>query len=138
VGVATAGAAVSTYLLAVRAGNAELVCRTGGCETVQSSSYSELLGVPVAALGLAGFVTIGVLALLSSPLARAAAASLALAAVVFSAYLLVVQVAVIGAVCDWCLVSDALVTVLAALVVLRATVGSAATTASSGASRSPA
>ena len=33
-----------------------LVCSTGGCETVQSSAYAEVLGVPVAALGLIGFL----------------------------------------------------------------------------------
>jgi uncharacterized membrane protein len=120
-GVATAGVAVTAYLLAVRAGSAELVCRTGGCETVQSSSYAEVLGVPVAALGLASFLAIGVLMLLRSPLAWATATSLALAAVAFSAYLLIVQVAVIGEICDWCLVNDALVTLLAALVLLTPT-----------------
>lgn len=137
-GVAAVGAAVAAYLLAVRSGSAELVCRTGGCETVQSSSYSELFGIPVAALGLAAFVVIGVLSLLDSPLAWAAAASLALAGVAFGAYLLVVQVAVIGALCDWCLVSDALLTLLAALVLLRAVTAPAATRASRGTSRSPA
>jgi uncharacterized membrane protein len=119
-GVAAAGVGVTAYLLAVRAGSAELVCRTGGCETVQSSSYSELAGIPVAALGLASFAAIGLLMLLRSPLAWSAATSLALTAVAFSAYLLVVQVAVIGELCDWCLVNDALVTVLAGLVLLRA------------------
>ena len=120
-GVAAAGVAVTAYLLAVRAGSAELACRTGGCETVQSSSYAEVLGVPVAALGLASFLAIGVLMLLRSPLAWATATSLALAAVAFSAYLLIVQVAVIGEICDWCLVNDALVTLLAALVLLTPT-----------------
>ena len=120
-GVAAAGVAVTAYLLSVRAGSAELVCRTGGCETVQSSSYAEVLGVPVAALGLASFLAIGVLMLLRSPLALATATSLALTAVAFSAYLLIVQVAVIGEICDWCLVNDALVTLLAALVLLTPT-----------------
>jgi uncharacterized membrane protein len=127
-GVAAAGVAVTAYLLAVRSGNAELVCRTGGCETVQSSSYSELLGIPVAALGLMAFVAIGVLVLLASPLASAAATSLSLAAVAFSAYLLIVQVAVIGELCDWCLVADALTTLLAGLVVLRSAAASSART----------
>ena len=115
--VAAAGAAVTAYLLAVRFGNAELVCRTGGCETVQASSYSEVLGIPVAALGFAAFVAIGM---------------------AFSAYLLIVQVAVIGELCDWCLVSDGLLTLLTALVLLRVVTGPAATTASRGTSRSPA
>jgi uncharacterized membrane protein len=119
VAVAAAGAAVTSYLLAVRSGSAALVCRTGGCETVQSSSYSEVLGIPVAALGLAAFVAVGVLTLLRSPLAWTAATSLVLSALAFSAYLLIVQVTVIGELCDWCLVSDVLVTVLAVLVLLR-------------------
>jgi uncharacterized membrane protein len=136
IAVAAAGAALASYMLAVRSGNAELVCRTGGCETVQSSSYSELLGIPVAALGLVAFIAIGVLTLLRSPLAWTAATSLALAAVAFSAYLLIVQVAVIGELCDWCLINDALVTVLAGLVLLRAVAAPAATTASRGTSRS--
>jgi uncharacterized membrane protein len=135
-GVAAAGAVVASYLLLVRSGSAELVCRTGGCETVQSSSYAELLGVPVAALGLLAFVTIGVLALLASPLARAAAVSLSLAAVAFSAYLLVVQLTVIGELCDWCLLSDALLTLLTVLVLLRVAREPAATSESRGTSRS--
>jgi uncharacterized membrane protein len=135
---AAAVAAVTAYLLAVRFGNAELVCRTGGCETVQASSYSEVLGIPVAALGFAAFVAIGVLSLLASPSAGAAAVSLALAGMAFSAYLLIVQVAVIGELCDWCLVSDGLLTLLTALVLLRVVTGPAATTASRGTSRSPA
>jgi uncharacterized membrane protein len=77
-----------------------------------------------------------VLSFVESPLAWAAAMSLALAGVVFGAYLLVVQVAVIGALCDWCLVSDGLLTVLTALVLLRAVAAPAATTASRGTSRS--
>jgi uncharacterized membrane protein len=119
VAVAAAGAAVTSYLLAVRLGSAALVCRTGGCETVQSSSYSEVLGIPVAALGLGAFVAVGVLTLFRSPLAWTAATALVLSALAFSAYLLVVQVTVIGELCDWCLTSDALVTVQAVLVLLR-------------------
>ena len=64
--LASLGAAISAYILYVRETNGSLVCSTGGCETVQSSSYAELLGLPVAALGLAGFVV-----LLAAALARA-------------------------------------------------------------------
>ena len=54
--LATLGAAITGYLLYVRENGGELVCSTGGCETVQNSPYAEVLGVPVAALGLAGFL----------------------------------------------------------------------------------
>lgn len=117
---ALAGAGVTAYLLSVRWGGGELVCRTGGCETVQSSDYAELLGIPVAALGLGAYAAIAFLVLVASPVALAAAVSLALAACAFSAYLLVVQVSVIGELCDWCLVNDALVSVVAALVLFGA------------------
>jgi uncharacterized membrane protein len=120
IAVAAAGAAVTAYLLSVRWGGGELICRTGGCETVQSSRYAEVLGVPVAALGLGAYLAIAALLLVGSPPARAIATSLALAGLAFSAYLLVVQVAVIGEVCDWCLVNDGLVTVLAALLLVDA------------------
>lgn len=112
--LAVGGAAVSGYLIWARYRGAEVVCSTGGCETVQSSSYAEVLGVPVAVLGLAGYVLIGATALAGGPLASAVGASAALAAAAFSSYLLVVQLTVIDAVCDWCLASDAITTVLAA------------------------
>ena len=111
---------MTAYLLSVRWGGGELVCRTGGCETVQSSDYAELLGIPVAAPGLGAYAAIAFLVLVASPVALAAAVSLALAACAFSAYLLVVQVSVIGELCDWCLVNDALVSVVAALVLFGA------------------
>ena len=120
VGAALAGAGVTAYLLSIRWGGGELVCRTGGCETVQSSDYAEVLGVPVAALGLGAYAAIAFLMLLTSPRALAAAASLALAACAFSVYLLIVQLAVIGELCDWCLVNDVAVTVTAFLVLLGA------------------
>ena len=119
VALCLAGAGVSAYVLTTRWTNSGLLCSTGGCETVQSSDYAELLGVPVAALGLAGYVVIGALALPTAPLARVLAAVLALAATAFSAYLLVVQLTVIHAVCDWCLASDAIVSVAAGVALLR-------------------
>jgi uncharacterized membrane protein len=116
-----AGAAVSAYVLSSRWSDAALICSTGGCETVQSSPYAELLGLPVAALGLGGFLLIGALAQIGRPVAVAVAgaAALALAAVVFSGYLLVIQLAVIGAVCDWCLASDAITSLVAIVALLR-------------------
>ena len=44
------------YLLYVRVTDSALACSTGGCETVQRSAYAELLGFPVAGLGLAAFL----------------------------------------------------------------------------------
>ena len=96
------------YLLYVRQTGGALVCSTGGCETVQSSSYAEVLGVPVAALGLVGFLGLLVAALARGDWARLSQATLALTAFLFSAYLLYIQLAVIDAICQWCLATDVL------------------------------
>ena len=52
-------------------------------------------------------------------LARLIGPVVALAAFAFSAYLVGIQVVVIGTLCDWCLASDAVTTALAALALLR-------------------
>lgn len=116
---ALAGAALSAYLVSVRYAGGQLICSTGGCETVQSSRYAEIAGVPVAAVGVIAYLAIAATALVRSVQAHIAGAALALTAVVFSGYLLVVQLAVIGAVCDWCLANDVLVTLVAGAAVLR-------------------
>ncbi|MGH3020196.1 MAG: vitamin K epoxide reductase family protein [Gaiellaceae bacterium] len=117
--LALAGAAFSGYLVWARGTGAELACSTGGCETVQSSAYAELLGVPVAALGLAAYLLVGATALGTGAAARAVGASVALAALLFASYLLVIQLVVLDAVCDWCLASDAITGLLTAVALLR-------------------
>lgn len=117
--LALVGLALASYLLYIRWTGSALACTTGGCETVQASSYSKVLGVPVALLGLIAYVTIFATSLLQKDLARVAGFSVALAGVGFAAYLIYVQLALINAVCEWCLASDAVVTVLAVLTLLR-------------------
>ena len=118
-GLSLAGAAVTGYLLSVRWGGGTLYCSTGGCETVQSSSYAEVLGVPVAFAGLLAYLFLAVTAFIGAPLARVATAAVALAALAFSAYLLVIQLAVIGEICQWCVLSDAITTLVATVALLR-------------------
>ena len=78
------GAGVAGYVLLTRLTDAGLLCSTGGCEAVQSSDYAEVLGVPVAGLGLVGYLLIGAAAAFRSPLARTVVAALALGAAAFS------------------------------------------------------
>jgi uncharacterized membrane protein len=117
--LASLGAAISAYILYVRETEGSLVCSTGGCETVQSSSYAELLGVPIAALGLAGFLVLLVAALSRGDFARLVNATVALAAFLFAAYLLAVQLVVLDAICQWCVATDVLTTAIAALALVR-------------------
>lgn len=119
--VALVGIAVAGYLTWAHYADQTVICVAGGgCEKVQSSEYAELLGVPVATLGLLAYVTILALIAWDAPLARLGAASLAFFGLLFSLYLLVVQAFVIEAFCIWCVVNDALVApALALLTALR-------------------
>jgi uncharacterized membrane protein len=119
--VALAGVALAGYLTWAHFDDAALVCIAGGgCQTVQESEYAEIVGVPVALLGLGAYTAILALVAWDSPHARLGAAMLALVGVVFSLYLLAVQLLVIDAVCAWCLANDVVVApLLAVLTALR-------------------
>lgn len=117
--LAVLGAGIAAYLTVTHLTHAQVACVTGGCETVQSSKYSELVGIPVAAIGLVGYVLIGASAGFRTDVARVIGAAAALAGFVFAVYLIYVQIGVIGAVCQWCLMSDALLALLVAATLLR-------------------
>jgi uncharacterized membrane protein len=121
--VAIAGLVVAGYLTWVHFEDAALVCVAGGgCETVQESEYAEVAGVPVALLGLGAYAAILVLLAWDAPAARLGAAMLALVGLVFSMYLLALQLFVIDAICIWCLANDVLIApLLAVLTTLRVT-----------------
>jgi uncharacterized membrane protein len=103
----------AAYLALERVTGGTLVCPVGGgCETVQSSPYSVLFGVPVAYIGVAGYAVLLVAALLALNLDRIAGLSLATVllalasvALVAGIYFSYLQVAVIGAICFWCAIS---------------------------------
>jgi uncharacterized membrane protein len=111
--LALAGAAVAAYLVYARYSGTRLACATGGCETVQHSTYAKAAGVPVAVLGLAAYFAVFATALSSRIEAAALGAAIVLGGLAFGVYLIVIQVAVIDAICQWCLVSDAILALLA-------------------------
>jgi uncharacterized membrane protein len=117
--LAAVGLGISAYLSYSRYTHSALVCTTGGCEKVQSSSYAEVAGVPVAVLGLVGYVLILVSTFVAGEVGRAAGAALAACGLAFSLYLLVVQLAVIDAVCLWCVANDAVILAVAVTTALR-------------------
>ena len=119
--VALAGVCVAGYLTWVHFDDAALVCVAGGgCETVQESEYSEVAGVPVALLGLGTYAVLLGLLVWDTASARLAAATLALVGLLFSMYLLILQLFVIDAVCVWCLANDVVIApLLAVLTALR-------------------
>jgi uncharacterized membrane protein len=114
--LAFAGVAVAGYLTYVHYQPDALICTSGGgCETVQESSYAELAGIPVALLGLLGYVAVLALVAWDSELARTLAAAIALTAAGFAVYLIVLQAFVIDAWCVWCLVNDLVIVPLLAI-----------------------
>ena len=116
-----AGLFISAYLYLYKIGRiGSLACGTGGCETVQESAYAEIAGIPVAMLGLGAYAIVLGLIAWDTPGARLGAAMLALVGLLFSTYLLAVQLFVIDAVCTWCLANDVVIApLLAVLTALR-------------------
>jgi uncharacterized membrane protein len=119
--VVLAGIGVATYLTYVHYAGLQPFCAGGshGCERVQSSSYARVGGVPVALLGLAGYLAIAAALLAPGERARLAAAALAVSGFGFSAYLTYLELFVIDAICQWCVASAVLLTMLAVLTVWR-------------------
>jgi uncharacterized membrane protein len=115
------GLGVAAYLTYVHYAGLQPFCAggSGGCERVQSSTYARLAGVPVAVLGLAGYLAIAVALSAAGERARLAAAALAVAGFGFSAYLTYLELFVIHAICQWCVASAVLLTMLAVLTVWR-------------------
>jgi uncharacterized membrane protein len=119
-GLALVGAGIAAYLTYARYAHVTIACSTGGCETVQSSRYAVVAGIPVAALGLAGYLLIAGSALLPGEPGAAAGMALTLVGLAFSGYLIYAQVSLIGALCQWCLASDGVMTAVFALSLARA------------------
>jgi uncharacterized membrane protein len=117
----TAGiaAAIAAYLVVVHYRADVLVCATSGCETVQRSRYAEVLGIPVAVFGLVTYVLLFASSLTRRPFALVIGAGLALTAFVFAQYLAYVQVAILHAICMWCLAADSLTALIAAAAIVR-------------------
>jgi uncharacterized membrane protein len=112
--LAVLGVAVAGYLVYVHYAGIDPVCNIAhGCHKVQTSQYADLAGVPVALLGLVGYVILlGALLAPGEP-ARMLAALVALVGFGFSAYLTYRELFTIDAICQWCVASAILMTGLA-------------------------
>ena len=104
------GALVALYLWLYHLGLSPLVCPIAGCEKVQKSEFSNLLGIPVAAIGLIAFSALFIASLagvlidhLHPERAVFVTSSLGMLAYVWFTYL---ELFVIHAICFWCVVSS--------------------------------
>ncbi len=103
----------SVYLTWIKLSNNTATCLPGigDCETVNTSRYSELFGVPVALLGALVFLSILGILLLKEKIALIHEYELyllfgiSLVGVLFSAYLTYIEIDVIHAICPFCVIS---------------------------------
>ena len=114
-----AGLGIAAYLTWVHYEGISPVCTSGGCERVQASSYSEIGSVPVALLGLIGYVAIGLSLLFRGDLGRALTFLLTLIGFGFSLYLTYLELFVIDAICQWCVASAVVMTALLVTAAIR-------------------
>ena len=120
------GIVVAGYLVTKRFTGGSLACtRWAQCDVVNNSVYSQIYGVPISVIGLAGYLLL--LALTLAALRTAGRSRrqilllsfvLSLAGVAFSAYLTYLEIYVIEALCAWCVASAAIITLLAIVTVV--------------------
>jgi uncharacterized membrane protein len=118
--VALAGLFVAAYLTLYKMGViGTLTCSVGSCETVQLSRWATLLGLPVAAWGVGYYAVVFALTLaaVQDRFAESRVLSLALVilttwGLIFSVWLTYLELFVIHAICQWCVVSAVLAAVL--------------------------
>jgi uncharacterized membrane protein len=115
------GLSVASYLTYVHYSGIQPVCTAGGsCLKVQTSIYAELAGVPVALIGLIGYIAIlGSLLVPENETSRFATVAMTLVGFGFSAYLTYRELFTIHAICEWCASSAGVMTVLMGLAVWR-------------------
>jgi uncharacterized membrane protein len=115
--LALAGIFISLYLTLFKLGViGELTCSIGSCETVNTSKWSTFLHLPVAAWGLLFYAEVFVISVLGTmprfenePFVSLILVVESAFGVLFSGWLTYLELAVIHAICIWCVTSAAIV-----------------------------
>ncbi len=116
-----AGIVLASYLTYAHVNTNALVCGLGDCHSVQASEYATIGPIPVAVLGLLMYVVafVSSLAVRRNPAwsvpAWTVAFATCLAGTVYAVYLTWIEVAVIHAICQWCVASAVLTVLLTAV-----------------------
>lgn len=127
--LALAGLFISGYLLLYSLGfYGDLLCGAGGgCDVVQASRWATFLGLPVAGWGTAWYAGVFGLSLVGAHggegdglrWSARGLLGLAVAGVLFSAYLTYIELFVLRAICRWCVASAVLTVLILALAIPR-------------------
>ncbi len=120
------GLLVSIYMTVYKMTSNDALCLgSGDCSTVNASRYSEVYGVPVAAVGVFGYLALLLTLVLEGkhPFFRQNAPLLvfgmALTGFLFTVYLIYVEFALLKAVCPFCLISQITMTILFFISIVR-------------------
>lgn len=122
------GLVVAGYLSYLKLADAPAVCVQSGpfnCDVVLNSQYSELAGIPIAYLGFAVYVIIGLILVLENKntflqqFGNLISFGIALFAWLFSMWLVYVQFGLLQAICPWCLTHETNFTLLFFAIVYR-------------------
>ncbi|TMJ05317.1 MAG: hypothetical protein E6H01_03105 [Bacillati bacterium ANGP1] len=110
-----AGVAISGYVWYKHVTDGPVVCLGSGCATVIRSEYGRLLGIPNGALGVLYFSAVTATPLLERwfvPDARSLMLIPTSVALILYLYLTYLQLFVLRALCNWCLMSAGLTLVI--------------------------
>lgn len=111
---AVLGIGIATYITIADSGGGAPACLAGGggCETVASSSYSHIAGVNIAVFGIVGYVLLFASAFFANDAARFGGFAVSLGGFGFSVYLTYLEIFKIEAICQWCVSSAVVMTIL--------------------------
>jgi uncharacterized membrane protein len=111
---AALGIGVAAYIAIAESGGGSPVCLAGGhgCATVAKSSYSHVGGVNIAVFGIVGYCLLLASAFFTSDIARFGGFLVALGGFGYSVFLTYIELFKIEAVCQWCVASAVLMTIL--------------------------
>ncbi len=124
--IAAIGFIDALYLSWVKLAHTEVFCGgSSNCSTVNSSRYAEIYGIPIAFLGLGAYIVILILLSLEGrnnswkELFPLVIFGMSLIGSLYSIYLTYVEIAVIKAVCPYCVVSAVMMLFLLVVSILR-------------------
>jgi uncharacterized membrane protein len=120
------GGLVSIYMTVFKLTENQSMCLgNGGCSVVNNSIYAEVYGIPVSVIGIIGYgALVGALLLqhrgaFMEDNSLLIIFGLALVGFLFTAYLIYVEIALIHALCPFCITSQISMTVVFVLSVIR-------------------
>ena len=110
------GICVATYLTYHHYSGTPTSCLvSGGCEAVQTSQWSKFLGIPVALIGLGGYIGIIASLLVQGENGRLLTCLLCWVGLAFSLYLTYHELFSVQRICQWCVGSQIIILLLAGL-----------------------